>query len=523
MKMYDQKRQHPVMIPLGAFKSLFYLLVPLFIIMIQSFVERDFLRGLFIFSLGGAAILVVLIIYQVLTWAFYTYRYEAGYLHVKSGIIFKKERSIKRERVQTVNIRTGIVQRLLGLASLQVETAGGGEESELSLTAVTLEEAYKIKRSLERPEDLSSAEQAESVENDWSADESVAESDKNTAAASSKTFSGIAEEIAWRVAGTTTGAENSDLEEGEIYRIRIPELFLAGATSGGFLVLFSVIGVIFSQVIPFIPETFWDYLLEQVTSTAAGTVVLVVLFLLLLSWLISSVAYMVQYANFTLWRRGDRLQVSWGLIEQKQLALNLNRLQALVIHEGVLRQPFGRCSLLAEVAGGGSKEQNYVTLLFPLLRSGELSGFLTSILPEYQLPSSMVSLPRRACRRYIFRAVVPMLLVIVPLQWVPYGWLSFALFIPAFFWGLSRYHAGGTALNDRQLTFRFRFINRFRVLMLRNCVQSMQVSANPFQRWWKLRTVYASVLSSPAGKTFQVTDVDISEAERLWKWYSRYR
>ncbi len=151
------------------------------------------------------------------------------------------------------------------------------------------------------------------------------------------------------------------------------------------------------------------------------------------SWLISTVAYVIQYINFTVRREGERLQVTWGLIEQKQLNLKLHRLQALVVQEGLLRQPFGRVTLVAEVAGGGSKEQDYVTVLFPLLRKEKLRGFLEAILPEYKLPETYRPLPRRTLRRYLFRALAPVVLISITILWLPYGygWLTFFLLIPA--------------------------------------------------------------------------------------------
>ncbi len=500
------------MIPLASLRGTLIFLVPIVFIFLQNLDTGNLLRYLLVLAGSAVLILVVNTLVQVVIWAFYTYRYEAGYLHIKSGVIFKKERSIKRERVQTVNIRRGIIQRLFGLAGLQVETAGGGSESELSLAAVTLEEAYNIKRSLEgTTADHVSAPGDQSSE---PADEAAREPEGNTR---EKTLP----RSGFKAVIDTALSSGEEADAGTVYRISIPELFIAGATSGGFFVLFSVIGLIFSQALPFIPDTFWDYLLDQVTSTAAGTVALVVMVLLVFSWFISTLAFMVQYANFTLQRHQDRLLVTWGLIEQKQLALKLNRLQALAFHEGILRQPFGRCALVAEVAGGGSSDQNYITLLFPLLRTAEVNQFLGRILPEYRMPESFTPLPSRSLRRYIFRAAAPTLLVIVPLQWVPYGWLSFFLLIPAVFWGYSRYRAGGTSVDDRQLSLRFRFVNRFRVLMHRNCVQALQVSVNPFQRWWGLRSVRAWVLSSPSGKAFQVTDVEAADAEHLWEWYSR--
>jgi len=493
------------MIPLGAVNSIVYMLLPLAILFIQVLTGSNGLLGLFFFAGTVMALLVLSAGYHALQWAFYTYRYEEGYLHIKSGVVSKKERSIKRERVQTVNIKTGIIQRLMGLASLQVETAGGGMESELNLVAVKMEEAHQIKEALEKQ---GTVEITGKEGSRWELQPEMAGSVE-----SPREEAGEKEHA---------GEDGEVWEKGEVYRVSYSELFLAGATSGNFLILFSLMLAAFSQVQPHIPPRYWDYLLEQVTSTTAATVVLVVVALMFLSWLVSAAVFTVQNANFTVRRLGERMQVSWGLIEQKQLTLKMHRLQALSIHEGLLRQPLGRCALTVEVAGGGSRDENYVTLLFPLLRCSELEEFLRRILPEYRLPEEVVPLPLRSRRRYIFRAVAPVVILLIPLQFVPYGWLGFILLPPAFWLGLSRYRAGGTSIEKGQLMLRYRNLNRFRVLIHRQHIQSLQVTSNPFQRWRKLRSVEASVLSSPSGKSFQVTDVDKEEAVRLWKWYSRY-
>ena len=481
------KRQHPVMIPLGAIRGTVYIMLPLAVVFFQNVGADEPRRILFILAIALGS-MIISFGFQVLNWYFYKYRFEDGYLHVKSGVIIKNERSIKQERVQTVNIRRGIIQQLLGLASLQVETAGAGGESEFNLAAVAYEEAVQIKESLEGPGKGTSQEIDEEAKDDNLAEEEAGE----------RPF--------------------------KEYTISIPELFIAGATSGRFLLLFSILAALFSQVVPFIPEDFWETLIDQVTSTALITVILVGLVLLLFSWLTSTAAYVIQYINFTIRRDEERLQVTWGLIEQKQLTLKLHRLQALVVQEELLRQPIGRVALSAEVAGGGSKEQDYITILFPLLHKKRLPEFLKTVLPEYSLPESFKPLPQRSLRRYLFRALAPLLLISIAMLWLPhdYGWLSFFLLIPAFFWGLSRYRAGGTFIEVNQLALRFRFINRYTVLTMRSNIQAIQVSVNPFQRRQDLKTLRAWVLSSPEGKQFQVVDVESAESKSIWEWFSRY-
>ena len=516
---YIQKRQHKSMIFLEAINSLKYALLPIAFILLGRFIEGEVFRTIALFFGSVIAFFLAAVIYHVVQWAFYTYRLEKGYLHIKAGIIFKKERSIKSERVQTVNIQTGILQRLLGVASLEVETAGGGKESELSLNAVSKKEALKIKAELENNENQTKTQaQAQALNQDQIQAEHTSSETVSDSETVSETASGEQ-----KVSSEKESTEEIE-EIKEVYKLPLGELFLAGATSGGFLVLFSLMAAAFSQLYPMLPDGFWSFILDRITSTTWVMVIFIIILMLIVSWLVSTLGFVIKYADFSISRRKDQLEISWGIIQQKQLNLKLHRLQALVLHESILRQSIGRLALTAEVAGGGSKDENYITFLLPLLHKEELNTFLKKILPEYSIPQNITPLPKRARKRYIIRAVIYPLLVLVPIQLLPfpYLWLGFFLVIPAGILGYLRYLDSGTALEDRQILFRFRNINRYNILMHKQHVQSLELSANPLQRWSKLRTLHGSVLSSPQGKTYQVVDLNFQVAQNLWKWYSRY-
>lgn len=477
------------MIIMEAVRSFVYMLPPVFLFLLSISEDIELsavLSYIWILVIPAVAFFAL----STLRWYLYTYSYEEGYLHIKRGLVFKKERSLKKERVQTVNIRTGLLQRLLDVATVRIETAGGGMESEVILKAVKMEEAQRIRSYLE------SGPKSKS----YTTDEE-----------STKTTSG-------------TGSEH-DTEYGitASYVLPMREIFLAGATSGRFMLLFSFIAAAFSQFYPYIPEYITDLLIEQLipeSSTDILLVVIILLSLLILSWLVSVLAYMVKYANFTIHRQHEYLKISWGLIEQKEFTLKINRIQALSIQEGLFRQPFGLCAINSEVAGGGLRDQEYVTIICPLLHKRELATFLEQILPEYKIPASMTSVPRRARKRYLFRTVGIAIIIILPLQLLPYGWMALFLLLPAFILGLSRYRAGATSIDDKQLTFRFRNINRYIVLMMKNHIQSLESGSNPFQRRSDLSNISTSVLSSPSGKTFHVDNVDDREAKKIWKWFS---
>jgi putative membrane protein len=87
--------------------------------------------------------------------------------------------------------------------------------------------------------------------------------------------------------------------------------------------------------------------------------------------------------------------------------------------------------------------------------------------------------------------------------------------------GLSRYNTGGTAILEKQLTLRFRNIHRYHVFVLRDHIQTMQISSNPFQRMSDLNTIGISVLSSRGGNRFALADIDRKESGKIWNWFSR--
>ena len=89
-------------------------------------------------------------VWGVLTWRATTYRVSGGAFHLKRGVLQKSERSLPLERIQSVNTVQGIVQRLFGVVEVRVEAAGGGEEPEISLPALSRNDARILREELTR-------------------------------------------------------------------------------------------------------------------------------------------------------------------------------------------------------------------------------------------------------------------------------------------------------------------------------------------------------------------------------------
>ena len=101
--------------------------------------------------------LVIGEIYARLSYRFWKYEFTHNELKIEKGIIWKAYKSIPYERVQNVDIHRGILARLLGFSSIQIQTAGYSAVysgrglsvgSEGYLPAVSMEGAEKIREFL---------------------------------------------------------------------------------------------------------------------------------------------------------------------------------------------------------------------------------------------------------------------------------------------------------------------------------------------------------------------------------------
>lgn len=59
------------------------------------------------------------------------YRFDEEGIHMKVGILFRREINLTYARIQDIHLRSGFIQRWLGLANVQIQTASGSSGPEL--------------------------------------------------------------------------------------------------------------------------------------------------------------------------------------------------------------------------------------------------------------------------------------------------------------------------------------------------------------------------------------------------------
>ncbi|MBA3744005.1 PH domain-containing protein, partial [Sporichthya sp.] len=84
--------------------------------------EVDLLQlGLILLAVTGAGL-----VFGLWTWWFTRYVIDGDDLRVDSGMLFRRSRHIQLSRLQAIDVVQPLVARLLGLAELRLEVAGGG-------------------------------------------------------------------------------------------------------------------------------------------------------------------------------------------------------------------------------------------------------------------------------------------------------------------------------------------------------------------------------------------------------------
>lgn len=71
------------------------------------------------------------------------YRFDAEGIHMRVGILFRREVNLTYARIQDIHLRSGIVQRWLGIANLEVQTASGSATAELVIEGFKEYEAIR--------------------------------------------------------------------------------------------------------------------------------------------------------------------------------------------------------------------------------------------------------------------------------------------------------------------------------------------------------------------------------------------
>jgi putative membrane protein len=449
---------------------------------------------------------LVLLAWSTLEWLRRTYELEGGALRLEEGVLARKLRAVPFDRIQQVELVRKPLHRLLGVASLRVETAGGGTAAEVDLDVVTLEEARALRASLLRAK---------------------------AQAGGAHGAAGLASPAAGQVAGRPAAGDEAEAPRAErvLLRLGLGEVMVAGITGSRAAAALVVLGPI-SQATDWFPGlTDWLFARfdpEAVTPTTPAAFAAVAV-LAAVVWLgLAAASSIVTDYGFTLARAGNDLVVRRGLLERREAVLPLARLQVVRIEESLLRRALGLASIRIQSAGRtGGGDRTASRLAVPVLPRVQVNRVLEELLPgAAPVPRLLLPPPaarRRAVTRGVVTATLVMATVALPLWWltsldvlaVPAALAVLALPVLALAVavGLAGYRNLGHATREGFLYARVGVAIRVTTAVPVAKAQSGSVRTTPFQRRAGLATLHVDVAGG--GPTPKVHDESEATATGL--------
>ncbi|MFC0559952.1 PH domain-containing protein [Halalkalibacter alkalisediminis] len=478
--MNDFKRLHVAAIFVSFLTALRSFLIPLVLSLFLGSSNEP--TGFFRFEYIWIGILLFIFLQGIGHWLTFRYRIMAGELYIQRGIFVKKKRYIQQQKVQSIDISAGVFQRLFGLVKLKVETAGGGTEPELHLSAVSREEAEDIRAQLLRKNETSHSVMDESGE---------------------MTIEAVEEKADY------------------IWFLSKGHLLIAALTSSGIGLTISAVAALFSQVEQFLPESIYEQLFGFLAESGLALFIGLVVIIIILSWCISFLGTLLKYGGFKIEKHGEEIVITRGLLEQRQLTIHTHRVTAIRVVRNIFRQPFGFATVYVESAGGGTNDEQLSTVLIPLARMKDIRGVFERILPNYAIEYPLQSVPRRALIRFLIRNAITPLVVTVLIGWLinPIAYYGLIIVVICLIFGYLQYRDSGAGCDHTHFWLRYRKVSQVVVISERKKIQAAEIRTSFFQKRKALTSFRFSILSSVVGKSFMVLDLDRDYAMHMLKCF----
>ena len=314
---------------------------------------EDIAAAIPFFIIGYAVIYLCFVTYRILYYRTSGYELTDNEIKCNRGVFFRKRSVLDYKRVHAINKKQTIIHRIFGIAVLTVDSGSANTSHQAEITIV---EKSTVVDSLLRELNSLKENGVRSSESEPKAEE-VLLSDKDS-----------------------------------LYRFTSAKKMLYTliniASTAFFTALFSVIAIIVIGVCKIMLQldflgTWGEYFLYAILITAGG-----VLLLSICSFIGSIIHSFVGYYNFTITKRDNNIQISYGLLEKHTNTFSYDRIKAVKISQGLVQRMLGFASIRLEVIGytvssGDDNKNAGLGVLVPFCKYDEIGEILGKILPDY--------------------------------------------------------------------------------------------------------------------------------------------
>ena len=433
------------------------------------------------FAVLGVVVLVgIFVLLYWLAWRNMSYVFDEREFSFYSGIITKRRVHVPYARVQSVNHRASIIQRIFGVCTVVIDSAGGASNKGVRVPYLRLETAERMRVDLfvrkaavaagaeaaveylahvdTGSEEGAQAEAARvahersqppvapisAASASWTCPQCGAENTAKFCSACGTQAPAVeapavahsnALDATMGVVGDWRGVYGGAAMFGEEpvsceYGLTNHELLLTTISHDTPIGVALVVGLSFIVTLALV-----ILVQDEVAVTIAKHAWPIVVVPTVGAWLIGLLTVMFSYGNFRARRRGTRIEVERGLLTRVSSGIDIARVQSIEVRQSFIRRLIGYCEIsLGRIDTAGeqnkgnnnSKANTKGLVIHPFVKIDRVDEIVDSLAPEFSDRPRRVErkpVPKVAMRRAILRYCV---------------WYNWALWIAVFIgvcWG----------------------------------------------------------------------------------------
>lgn len=530
--------------------------------------------------LGLVLIIGLVALFQWLSYKHLYYIIGPEEFNLYSGIFNKKRVHVPYQRIQSVDQRASLLQRVFGVCTVSIDTAGGSNNKAVQVPYVQKSQAEQLRTELFARKQYATAVQEGMAPQEAAVAVAAASGVvlPQAGAAGQAAVVGAAgqaphnvldapAEIWTDVRGVFGG---SAVDTGKVtyeYGLTNKELLFTGLSNNTAFVLV-ILGILggaaqfASQMAPVLTGMV-DPLVGQFmllsgqlfggNLVAAG--VALVLVIAAVMWLLSIVGSAISFGGFRACRRDNRIEVERGLLQHQFQGVSVDRVQSVIVKQSFIRRLLGYCELslgkidaAAESSDEQQKSLSQGLVVHPFVKMSRVPEILAGLVPEFagvpveSTPVAPVALRRALIRRGIIQGTGLWLAVIIAIGQlcsnafiVPDGdgvialfyintgaFIGYALCLVLFVLDLVGavlwFRGSGFAYNEHFMQVSNGGFARETVSFPRKKIQFGYTKTNPFQRRARTATVSARTAAGIGGTTIRLIDVCEEDARSWLDW-----
>ena len=531
---------------------------------------------LVLFALGASVVgfvLLVGLIGLIQWWSYKHLYYELGAeeFNLYSGIFNKKRVHVPYQRIQSVDQRATLMQRVFGVCTVSIDTAGGAANKAVQVPYVQKTRAEELRREL-----FARKQFAVAVQN-GAAPEAAAQAvaaatgvlvPGATGVAADRPASNVLDAPAeiWQDVRGVFGGQHVDTGAVSYeYGLSNKELVFTGLSNhtAFWVVVLGAFGAVsqLASLFSGAAEPMVDQAVTLGTHLFGGNLIAlgVAAFFVgsVVIWAISAVGACLSYGGFRACRRGSRIEVERGLLQHQFQGVDVDRVQSIMVKQSFIRRLIGYCEISLgkiDAAAEGSDEQQQGlapqgVVIHPFVKLNRVPEILAGIAPEFAdvpaetTPVAPVALRRALIRRCLLQGTGFWLAVVIaaghiavniaanpadPAQAASLGfvnagaWAGYALCVALFAFDVAGsilwFRGSGFAYNDRFMQVSNGGLARETISFPRKKIQFGYTKTNPFQRRAGTATVNARTAAGVGGTTIRLIDARVEDAQDWLEW-----